>query len=575
MQRFLTSILFLDVRNSTGLIASDELAGVETLSKVMARIKPVLETHGGTQFHSAGDGIGFFFGNTLDACKAGLAAVEEAQHNGGTLAVRVGVHNGEVLEIDSLHYGAAINLASRIEGVAAPNTVVASDAVLDALKSVDELAFEPLGRRRLKNVPEPVHVHRVRLRERPQAEPSAHALARPAPGSDPSHGPAIALVPFECAAEAPAWRYFAEGCVEDIAGALSRFRTLTVISPRSSRIASGLDLGPAELGDRLGARYLVYGSIRVLGERLRVATSLVDAESGSEIWAERFDRGTNALFDVQDEIALKLGSILSAQIEHAERRRVILTRPDSLQAYELLLTGLQHIYRHTRRDNQRARSAFRKALKADPRFARACAGLSKTHNFDWRYGWTRDRPRALDLALELARTAIDLDGFDSRGHSELGYSHLYRCEHEESLSAYERALELNPCDADVIVEYGDALVYVGRPQEACERIAAAKRLHPFYPDWYLWAEAGALYQSQRYEDAVARVAEMKDASEASRLLAACHARLGDPKQAARCREAALRRAPNFRLAEWGGGVPFRDPADREHYVGGLRLAGFV
>lgn len=575
MQRFLTSILFLDVRNSTGLIASDEVAGAETISNVMGRIKPLLGAHGGTLFHSAGDGVGVFFGNTLDACKAGLAAIEEVQRaSGAALAVRVGIHNGEVLEIDALHYGAAINFASHLEGVAPPNAVVASDAVLDALKSAEEIAFEPLGRRRLKNIPEPVHVHRVRWRGRPQADPAAPAASPTAPGYELAHGPVIAVVPFDCTAEEPAWRTFASGCVEDIAGALSRFRVLTVISPRSSRIASELDLAPGELGERLGARYLLYGTIRVLGERLRVATALVDAESGSEIWAERFDRGTGALFDVQDEIALQLGAILSAQIEHVERQRIVLTRPDSLQAYELMLTGLHHIYRHTRRDNQRARGAFRRALKADPRYARACAGLSKTYNLDWRYNWTKDRTRALDLALELARTATDLDDFDSRGHSELGFSHLYRCEHAESLRAYERALELNPCDADVMVEYADALVYVGRPQEACERIVAAKRLNPFHPDWYLWAEAGALYQSRRYEDAVTRIAEMKDSSEASRLLAACHARLGDTDRAAHYREAALRRAPNFRLAEWGGGVPFREAADMEHYVGGLSLAGF-
>jgi TolB-like protein len=278
--------------------------------------------------------------------------------------------------------------------------------------------------------------------------------------------------------------HLCEGVSADIIFNLSRFRSLAVIARHSAFLFRAGATPAEEVQRRLGARYILTGSLRRSERRLRIAVELIDATSETVVWSDRFNVVLEDLFDVQDEIAASVAARLSVQLEIAERRQES-AYPKDMRAHGLLVRGNHLLLQFTKEGNTHARRLFEEALDYAPQYSRAYSAMSRTHNLDWRYSWSAEPEGSLETAAGLARRATELDPLDARGFAELGYTRLYQRQARESLKEYEQALALNPNDSDIIAEYADALVYDDQSSRSVDLLEKAMRLNPYHPDWYL------------------------------------------------------------------------------------------
>jgi adenylate cyclase len=315
------------------------------------------------------------------------------------------------------------------------------------------------------------------------------------------------------------------------------------------------------------------GGLQRSGRKLRLRVQLTEATTDRVIWSDRYDGDLGDLFAFQDDVAAMIAARLAVQISAAEQRRLLAQQPPELRAYGLVLRGQDLSLRYRQEANLHARRLFEHAAEIDPDYGRCYAGMSRTFNFAWRYRWTPDPTAALDKAVDLANAAIGYDSLDARGYGELGYACLYKKQHDASLAAYERAVELNPNDADILAEMADALAYSGEPRRAVELVNRAMRLNPYYPDWYLWNLGDATFRLGEFEQTVAALLKMRDQSEAHRLLAASYAHLGRMKEARFHADRVLRTHPTFSLDHWQHVPPDKDPAVLNVLLEGMRKAG--
>jgi tetratricopeptide (TPR) repeat protein len=326
-----------------------------------------------------------------------------------------------------------------------------------------------------------------------------------------------------------------------------------------------------EIGNQLGVRYVLSGSFRRSGTRIRINVDLIEAESENTIWSERYDGSLADIFTFEDAVTATAASRLAVHIDMAERRR--LAHHPSLDAYGLILRGQDLSLRFRPESNSHARRLFEQARDLDPRYARSYAAISRTFNVEWRYNWTSDPDAALSEALNLAKRAAEYDDLDARGYSEMGLAHLYKKQHDESLAAYERALELNPNDADLLAEMGDCLVYVRQAARSVELLLQAIRLNPYHPDSYLWYLGDAYFHLGEYERTIQTLLKMRDQSEGHRLMASSYALLGRMEEARHHADALMETHPNFSIEQWRKVPPNKYPEDLEVFVEGLRRAG--
>jgi TolB-like protein/Tfp pilus assembly protein PilF len=384
---------------------------------------------------------------------------------------------------------------------------------------------------------------------------------------------AVAVLRFANLSDDPRNDHLCDGFTADIITNLSRFRDLLVIARHSAFLFKGREFAAAQTAAWLGVRYLVSGGLQRSGRKLRLRVQLAEADTDRVIWSDRYNGHLGDLFAFQDDVVAMITARLAVQISAAEQRRFLAEQPPVLRAYGLTLRGQELSLRYRRETNLHARRLFEHAAEIDPDYARCYAGMSRTFNLAWRYHWTPEPQVALDRAVELAYAAIGYDGLDARGFGELGFACLYKKQHQSSLAAYERALELNPNDADILAEMGDSLVYCGHPERAVELLRRAIRLNPYFPDWYLWYLGDAYFCLGDYEQTIETLRKMRDHSEAHRLLAASHALLGDMPEARRQAELVLQAHPNFSIAHWQTVPPYKSPDDLAVFIEGLRLAG--
>ena len=581
-QRRLGAIFFADVVGYSALMGRDELATHATTRESIAEFERRIGRFDGKILNVAGDGVLAFFGSVVNAVEyavevqQALGAMDRKILGEHRVCFRIGINIGDVISEADGVYGDSVNIASRLEQLAEPGGVCVSAAVYEQIRNKLNYGYECLGPQALKNIAEPVEVYRLR----PEgggavmtASPRPAASSRGPAMEDLSSRPSVAVLPLVNMSGDPREDYFSDGVTEDITTSLSKFHDLFVIARGSSFTYKHKSMDVSQIGQALGVRYLVRGSVRRAGKKVRIAAQLVDAGSGRNLWADRFDRQLEDIFDLQDEITETIVTVMAVQIEVAERERMRTMRPADLEAYGLVLQGQQKLFHYTREDNSLARDMYMAALKVDARYARAFAAISRTYNFDWRYSWASSPQEALNKALDLARTAVSLDERDARGYAELGFVNLYRKQHERSIEAYRRSLVLNPNDADVMVEMADTLVHAGQSEEAIELMKKAMRLNPFYPDLYLWNLGGAYFNLRQYREAIGTLEGMHNPAEGRRLLAASYAhldRLDDAKfQAVKVLEAH----PDFSLKHWEMIQPDKNPDDTAHFVDGLKKAG--
>ncbi len=566
-----------DVVGYSRLMGADARATLELLSSCRQRIRDCVGEHHGRVIDLTGDSALIEFPDAVTAITCVLSVQQSlAERNQGLpedrcMWFRFGVVLGEVMVDEGVIYGDVVNVAARLQALADPGGLCIAANVQVAIKDKLKLGFEYLGERHLKNIDQPVEAYRVHEDE--QVALRKASVRKGGQSLVSTSQQSIAVLPFANRSSEPEHEHFADGIAEDIITDLSRFRELFVISSNSSFVYKGIASSAQQVGRELGVRNVLQGSLRIAGQRLRINVELVDASNGASIWSERYDREIEDIFDVQDELTQTIVSCMAVRLERAEQIHALRSSPSDLQAYGLLLKGLHLIQGYTRDANRQARWLYKQALDIDPAYARAYACLSRTYVYDWRYSWTDDPELALQRALTLANTAVGLDAGDARGHAELGFASLYSKQNELALMSYERALHLNPNDADIKVDMADALAYSGRSQDGVKLIKEAMCLNPFYPDTYLWYLADAYYELREYQRVIDAVEQMNNPAEGQRLLAAACGQLGLTEKARLAAAAVLERQPDFSAAQWVLRQPEVNPKEWEHFAEGLHKAG--
>jgi TolB-like protein/DNA-binding SARP family transcriptional activator/Flp pilus assembly protein TadD len=429
-----------------------------------------------------------------------------------------------------------------------------------------------------------------RIRRRPaSAGPADPAEATGKPGPEqiapPAAKPSIAVLPFVNVGGDPEQRYFSDGITEDIITELSRFRTLLVIARNSSFRYRGGDLDVTRIGRELDVRYLVEGSVRRLGDRLRISAQLIDAATGNHLWADHYDCDAVDVLTVQDDIVRAIATTLGDRIEAAGRERVLRLSPDALSAYDHVLRSEAHLMRFAKNENIEARRLAQRAIELDPQSADALAQVGWTHCMDHLFGWVEERTPTLATALALAQRAVLLDAAHCRARSLLGFVHTFRREYDEARAQLRSAIALNPNDVEARGIYGVYLIAAGETDAALEQFGIAKRNNPFETEWVTVCRGIALFTARRYDEAIATLTEVHNRTNEGRCwLAASYAAAGRLAEAGAMlaeflavAERDMARFPGRRLEDWKPYlhhlVEYRDPQEFEHLFAALRTAG--
>jgi adenylate cyclase len=578
-RRQLSAILFADVHGYSRLMARSEEHTFQRVTQAIRLIRSLAGDYGGRIEHVAGDGVLALFDSAPQALQFAIAIQREFRNQAvwhgqeGPIAFRIGINLGEVLLDNEDHVqGHSINVAARVQSLAHPGGICITEAVQRAVREILRIPIRRLGPRRLPGINEPVEVFAIEINGSP-APVAAEPRSIPSDLVRQFTETSVAVLPLHNLSSDSRNAHLCDGLTGDIITSLSRFRDLLVIARQSAFLFRNRDAPSSRLASQLGVRYLVTGGLQRFGRKLRLQVQLTDAKTDGVIWSDRFQGDLGDVFAFQDEVTAMVAARLAIQISAAERRRVSAEHPSELFAYGLVLRG-QELSWHLRREtNLHARRLFEQAAEVDPSYGRSYAGMSRTFNLAWQYGWPPKSAAALDTACEFALESIRRDSLDSRGYSELGFAHLYKKRHDESLAAYARAIELNPNDADTLARMAYAVTCSGDPRHAIDLLARAMRLNPYHPDWYLWHLGDAYFDLGDYEQTVLTLTRMRDQSEAHRLLAASYAHLGRAEEARYHAQKVLDVHPDFSVAHWRRVSPDRSRDPVQRLIEGLIKAG--
>jgi TolB-like protein len=590
VERRLAAILAADVVGYSKFIEADEAGTLAALRDLRQKVlEPLLTEHRGRVVKLMGDGIIAEFGSVVSAvaCAAAiqvqLAKTQEAVAPERRIVLRIGVHLGDMVVDGEDLMGDGVNVAARLEQLCSPGGVLISSATYEQLPGKLDLSFEDAGEQSLKNIARPVRAFRLA---------TAGATLQAVRAVHTGEKPAVAVMPFRNMSGDPGQDYFSDGITEDVITELSRFRELMVIARASSSALQGKSLDVREIGRTLGAEYVVEGSVRRAGERVRITAQLVDATRGAELWAERYDRAMEDVFAVQEEIArgivVTVAQRIQENVEAVARRR----RPEDIRAYDLFLQGYRISDVFTPESLDQARVLFEKSRQIDPTFARAYTGLAYIHVNRAIYEGV-GVPRAQDqnriAALRLAEEALALDPNDARVQSAIGHIAVTWRDFDRGDKHLTLARNLNPNDPFIQILWAWTQSCLGRPQDGLPAAELAKRLNPRFPGWYDGFLSRILFQLRRYAEAADMLRQWMGAAperhpRETALLAAAYGHLGLRDEADRYAGIFLhsvkevwRGDPSAGPAEYVSWVVdvslLRRREDEEHLRSGLRLAG--
>ncbi len=505
MERRLAAILAADVVGYTRLMGVDETGTLRRLTELRQQVlEPLIAEHRGRIVKLTGDGLLIEFASIVDAvtCAVGwqnsVAEWDATADEGERFNFRIGINLGDVIvEGDDIH-GDGVNIAARLEGQAEPGGICLSSDAYRQVKGKVDFDFEDLGEQDLKNVAEPVRIYRIASGRSGTgaASPVRQSLALP-------DKPSIAVLPFDNMSTDPDQEYFADGITEDIITALSKFRWFFVIARNSTFVYKGQSVGAKQVGRELGVRYVLEGSVRKAANRVRISAQLIEAESGNHVWAERYDRSLNDIFELQDEMTATIVGAVEPELGDAERLRAIRKPPENLDAWDRCQRGFWHYWRRERDDAEEAERLFLGAIELDPSFSSAYAGLSEVCYIKLYSGWTDAPEETLSRGLQAGQQAVSLDDKDAFAHFALGRVHLLQGQYEIAIVELEKALDLNPNLAIAYYGLGKTLLWSGRAQEALTSVRKAIRQSPNDPLLFGFEEiAGAAhYQLGEYNEA--------------------------------------------------------------------------
>jgi TolB-like protein len=586
VERRLAAIVAADMVGFSRLMEADEAGTLAQLRAVRSElIDPKIAEYRGRIVKTTGDGMLSEFASVTDAVQS-CVEVQQAMcvRNANVpeerrIEFRIGINLGEIIIEGEDIYGTGVNIAARLEALAEPGGILISSSVYDQIRAILSLGYEDMGEQTVKNISAPVRSFAVRMGGE---SAGAAAAPGPAPAAAAKHDkPTIAVLPFENLSGDAEQEYFADGMTEDIMTALSRNRWLLVSARNSTFVYKGQSVDVRRVAKDLGADFVLEGSVRKAGKRIRVTAQLIDATDGNHLWAERYDRDLDDIFAVQDEITATIAARIEPELGAAERQRVQRKGTSKLDAWDTYHLALSLAYRYTKDGNAEAEHLFRRAIEIDPEFGPAHAGLAYTMFLSTVYFGAKADDALMDAALWEAETAIALDDKDASSYFILGRIHLIRREYDLSISALRTAVDLNPCLATAYCGLGDSLSYSGRMAEAIPHFEEAIRLSPHDPRKWAFLVYGslALMQLERHDEAAEwatkAIAVPNATFWAHAQLVAAHGRAGRMDAAHAAAKNLLRKEPAFSSGRFARQLLFyhEDPTQIGRYSQTLREAG--
>jgi adenylate cyclase len=579
LRQRLAAILAADAVGYSRLMSLDERGTVDVLDAARNVFRAHIESNRGRVIDMAGDSVLAVFETATGAVSAALAVQVELAALAARVGeerrmqFRIGIHLGDVLEKpDGSVYGDGVNVAARLQALAEPGRITVSDAIHGAVRGKVSASFADQGEQTVKNISHPVRVYLAKVSA--EADAATAEVTRPLAsemGLSLPNKPSIAVLPFANMSGDPQQEYFADGITEDIITELSRFNSLFVVARNSSFVFRGRSVDVREIGSKLGVGYVLEGSVRRAGNRIRVTAQLITSSNGAHVWANRFDDDLTDVFAVQDEIARTIVSTIVGRVEDHQSARKLQVSACDLSAYDQVLRGQKHFHEFTSASYERASACFRAAIAADSGFARARSLLAVAEVYHWFWD---DKPSRLERALGFAADALALDPHDSRGNMAMGMAHLFCKNHDQAEHHLVHAKELNPNDDLAILELGRMRMYCGQPEVGAQLVRKAMRRNPFHANWY-WNILGRCLHSAGNFEAAIPVFESVTTPQfwTHAYLAACYTAIGNQARAKTHRDLTLAMRPGFGLSSFSAVFPYRDKRDLQRYIRTLRAAG--
>lgn len=583
MERRLAAVLALDVVGYSRLMGADEegtLARLKALRKTL--VDPTIAAHGGRIVKTTGDGLLVEFASTVDAARSaieiqrGIASGNTAVPQQVKLEFRIGIHVGDIIIDENDIFGEAVNIASRLEGIAEPGGVCISDDAQRQIRGKIDIAFGDMGPQVLKNISEPMRSWRLLLNESApfkKPEQSSSLTSRLTLPDKPS----IAVLPFHNMSGDPEQEFFCDGLAEDVITTLSKLAGLSVIARNSTFVYKGRSVDVREAAKQLGVRYVLEGSVRKSGNRIRITAQLIDAQDGTHLWAERYDRTMDDIFAIQDEITLVLATEMQVKLTEGEHARLHYTTTTNVEAWTYWVQGMSHHRQAVTKEAQgQARAFWEKALTLDPASASLNAALGLLHSFDVRFGWWDDRETAIEKAQAYVDKALEIDRGNADAYTVSSLILLFQRQHEEAVAAARQAIGLASGAADTAEFASHVLAASGYPDEAVVLSEKAMTLNPNYPAVYLGTLGNAYRLSGRADLAIDAFKAYHARNPGFGLtdMVIAYQQTDRPEEAKRTADQLLAARPNFTVAAWlKTQFSRRDMAQVEADAAALRAAG--
>ena len=583
VERRLAAVLAADVAGYSRLMGADEegtLARLKAVRKDL--VDPIIASHRGRIVKTTGDGMLVEFASAVDAARSAIEVQRGMSERNADvpqqirLEFRIGIHVGDIIIDENDIFGDGVNIAARLEGIAEPGGLCISDDAQRQIRGKIDLAFDDMGPQVLKNIVEPMRSWRLLLdentpskrSEKPSSEPALRTLA---------DKPSIAVLPFQNMSADSEQEHFCDGLVEDIITTLSKLAGLRVIARNSTFVYKERSVDIREAARQLGVRYVLEGSVRKSGNRIRITAQLIDATDGAHLWAERYDRAMDDIFAIQDEITLVLATEMQVKLTEGEQARLHYTTTSNVEAWTYWVLGMSHHRKAVTKEGYgQARFFWEKALALDPASASLNAKLGFLHCLDARFGWWDDRETATDKARAYADRALEIDPGNADACTASSLILLVQRLHDEAVAAARKAVKLAPGAADTAELASHVLTASGFPEEAVLMSEKAMALSPSYPAVYLGTLGDAYRLSGRTEQAIAAFQAYHARNPGFGLtdIVIAYQQTGRPEEARRTAEQLLTARPNFTVAAWlKTQFSRRDAAQVEADTAALRAAG--
>jgi len=575
MKQRLAAVLAADMAGYSRLMEADE-AG--TLARLRAHrielIDPAIAKNDGRIIKTTGDGMLVEFQSVSDAVRCAVEIQQRMKRRNSDVShdrrieFRIGINVGDIIFDDNDIFGDGVNIAARVEQLADVGGICITAAVATQIADRLEVSIEDLGEKSLKNISRPVHLYRIGIDEA--------ALALPKEANDSRRAiskPSIVVLPFDNMSGDPEQEFFVDGLTEDIITELSRRHELFVISRNSSFVYKDHSINVREVAEKLGVQYLVEGSVRKSGDRIRVTVQLIDATNDTHIWANKYDRKFDDVFAIQDEVTASIVATLPGRVEAAQRDQLTRMKPANMAAYECALTAKVLHHRSSAADNMQAQTLIGRAIALDPGYAHAHAWRACILGQAWVHGWCEDKDEAWIQVTGELEQALALDDNDADVHRILAAVMVNNNQLTEAQYHQERALSLNPNYDLVVVQQGELLTWLGRPEEGVEWIGKAMRLNPHHPERF-WSHLGkAHFAARQYDEAIEAFRHLSAMDHVQHaFVAACHGWRGDRAAAAAHMNKVRTLAPEFDIDDFLSTQHYAREADVQHIREGLARA---